>query len=677
MRILTVSSGKMKAIKLKLCILCCLLLTSEVFSQSAAEVVIGRHKEFLVRNRAAVSVDSIVKHYDDQRRQWVNIDYNDQQRAGWRLAEHLNNVLYLGLAFVDQDSEHFKEQKLKSILEGALQNWLDKRYKSSNWWHNEIGIPAIMRDIVVVLKNELSPLQLDGCLSVIAQHSVKGTGANLTWSGDVGLFYGLLTGEYKKVKEYARLLQNEVRISDGEGLKPDFSFHQHKERLQMYQYGAAFLLTNTRLAWVLRDTEWQYDAEKIDLLLGMLLNGWQWMARGMHTVPGTMDRSITRKNATKAADVTLYIPMLIDLKPGERSALQTLYKSQVGSRKILKGFKYFPYSDMAAYHTPDFSFFLKTISTRTLSTESINRENLKGRLLNSGDHYIVRSGNEYANMMPVWDWQRLPGITAFADAAVIDKKDFAGSVTNGSSGLTAMEYSLRDSQSTKSLTAKKLWVNHKNYLVCLVTDINMHNVETAYTTLDQSRFLTDIFIDNRKVGFGKYEIKEGEYVYQNEIVYKALFNDKMHLFSGPVSGSWYSINNSYADQKVVENVFMPYIDHHPGQGQAGYLIAYAKNKKKAEKINAGKDIVVLANDSSKQVIAIGKKNYFGAFYSQASFTAKGIHFSVDRPCLVIISGNKLSISDPARKGGAVNLTYNGKRFEIVLLPDGTTTTIKL
>jgi|GEM_PF-5264917 len=43
----------------------------------------------------------------------------------------------------------------------------------------------------------------------------------------------------------------------------------------MYQYGTSFLLNNIRLAWELRGTEWQYEEAKIDLLVGMLLNGWQ------------------------------------------------------------------------------------------------------------------------------------------------------------------------------------------------------------------------------------------------------------------------------------------------------------------------------------------------------------------------------------------------------------------
>jgi len=97
------------------------------------------------------------------------------------------------------------------------------------------------------------------------------------------------------------------------------------------------------------------------------------MARGVNTVPGTRDRSISRIDAIRAADVTRYIPLFIDLKPGKKSELLSLYRSQTSSKKFLKGFKYFPYSDMTTFHKRNFSFFLKTISTRTMEPYDIGQ----------------------------------------------------------------------------------------------------------------------------------------------------------------------------------------------------------------------------------------------------------------------------------------------------------------
>jgi|ADGO01.1.fsa_nt_gi Polysaccharide lyase family 8, super-sandwich domain. len=99
-------------------------------------------------------------------------------------------------------------------------------------------------------------------------------------------------------------------------------------------------------------------------------------------------------------------------------------------------------------------FFLKTISSRTLPTESINNENLKGRLLHSGDAYLVRDGKEYYDLMPVWDWNLLPGVTVFPGAAAAARLPWVGGVSNGMSGAAVMDYQLTDEKGG-SLTAKK------------------------------------------------------------------------------------------------------------------------------------------------------------------------------------------------------------------------------
>jgi len=73
------------------------------------------------------------------------------------------------------------------------------------------------------------------------------------------------------------------------------------------------------------------------------------------------------------------------------------------------------------WHSPEASYFIKTLSTRTLPMESINNENQLGVQLNSGDTYLIRNGTEYFDLMPVWDWQHVPGVT-WAEHAVAPKR---------------------------------------------------------------------------------------------------------------------------------------------------------------------------------------------------------------------------------------------------------------
>jgi chondroitin AC lyase len=157
----------------------------------------------------------------------------------------------------------------------------------------------------------------------------------------------------------------EIHITTDDGIQPDYSFHQHGARLQMYQYGAAFLKGNTRIAWQLRGTKWSYPHEKINMLIDFVLNGWQWMARGIYTVPGTIDRSCSRRDALSNADLRDMLPYLTQLDPGKANEFQAMLLRQNNSGTPLNGFRYYPYSDFTVYHQKDFSFFLKTISSRT------------------------------------------------------------------------------------------------------------------------------------------------------------------------------------------------------------------------------------------------------------------------------------------------------------------------
>ncbi|HWB94158.1 MAG TPA: glycoside hydrolase family 2 TIM barrel-domain containing protein, partial [Puia sp.] len=227
----------------------------------------------------------------DSTGRWADIDYLDTQRANWQPLRHLERVRALALAWSKPGSPHYHDPALWSTITLTLDHWLKKRYHNSNWWHNEIGVPQYMRDIIVLLRDTLDPHRLAAALQVLGQCRVQGhgQGANLVWSADLGLHLGALKGNDTLIRKCARLLADEVQITNRDGLQPDYSFHQHGARLQEYQYGAAYLQGNVRLAWELQGTSWAYPEEKVQLLAHFVLDSWQWMARGIHTVPGTID----------------------------------------------------------------------------------------------------------------------------------------------------------------------------------------------------------------------------------------------------------------------------------------------------------------------------------------------------------------------------------------------------
>ena len=213
----------------------CLLFVQTLFAQ--ADTVLNRYKQYLFRTFDAWDDAGQLQASLSSDGRWSDIDYNDQERGGWKPLLHLKRLRQLAYAYANPQSKFYHQTQTLHSIKLALGDWLQHRYKCPNWWHNEIGVPQQMRDVIILIGQSLSPAQLGGALEILGQYRVQNnsTGANLTWSADLGLHYGLLTKDSALVQKCRDLLINEIKITTGDGVQPDYSFHQHDKRLQMYQ----------------------------------------------------------------------------------------------------------------------------------------------------------------------------------------------------------------------------------------------------------------------------------------------------------------------------------------------------------------------------------------------------------------------------------------------------------
>ena len=650
-------------------------VTQKSFAQT--DTILNRYKRYLLQT---VKPESDIKQIAaalNANGQWNDLNYQDTEPANWKLLIHLKRVKDLALVWSNPKSSFYHQAAIRKCIDAALGHWLKKRYKSSNWWHNEIGVPQQIRDIIVLMERDLSPKQSEGALEVLAQYHVydNATGANLTWSADLGFHYGLLTGNRELMQKCHDLMVNEIKITSSEGVQPDYSFHQHGSRLQMFQYGKAFLWENVRIAWEFRHTVYAFPQDKIDILSDFVLQGWQWMARGIHTVPGTMDRSASRKNELHAADIRPLIPYLIELMPGKKDSFDNISKNQNGLGSLC-GFRYFPYSDFTAYHQKDFSFFLKTISERTLATESINHENLKGHLLNSGDAYLIRDGDEYYNLMPVWNWEYLPGVTSFNGADKIKRLPFAGGVSDGKSGLIAMDYFLQDKNGNRSISAKKSWFCFGNTVVCLVAGLKGNNVDSAYTALDQCRWRGDVVVNGKNLmNAGDHLFSHCKWIYHSGFTYIPIDDADINVQLQTVTGSWQNINKSETDELVKEKIFMPVLlcnDLYKAQSFA-YILSSCKDFKEANKISKMPGFKIVRNDTICQAMLLDDDSLMSSFFAPGSVHFKNMELSVDRPCLILLKNSRLYATDPVHIGGTLHVRLKDRTYLLLLNAEGLST----
>lgn len=602
--------------------------------------------------------------------QWPDIAYQSNDPAAWPALNHLDRIRGMAMFWFKGNANNQKG-KLWACIDRGINHWLSTKYQSGNWWFNEIGVPQRIRDIILLTNGKLTANQLQGLKGVLGQFKLRGVGANLIWSADLAIHAGALNNDTNLIATACGLLDKEIKISTEEGIQPDFSYHQHQARLQIYHYGNSYLKDNVRISWQLKGTPWALEQQKINILGDFVIEGWRWMARGIYTVPATVDRAATRAAYLKNAGLGIYLSYLMELLPEKHKIFEEILKAQQHDQNLVTGYKYFPYSDFAAYHQAEFSFFLKTLSSRTEATEKINGENSKGDFLNFGNTYFVRNGKEYTDMMPVWDWNKLPGTTNFEGATKINRQNFAGGLSSGKTGFSVMQ--LASSNATQNLSAQKLWANYKNVMVCLIADITLSSSGgKVFTVLDQARVQGKIVVGNPKnnLANGQYSYEKLGWIFHEGLSYIPIGGTNIELLVDTVSGSWKDINNSGSNNRVLETVFMPSLIHGK-KPEAAYAVAFTGSVGATQKLVANPNWKVLSNTKSCQAIAFDQKVLMVAFREAGAYKLGKRRVSVNRPCLILIEEEQVFLADPLFTGGELQIKIDTKPYLVNLPKNGT------
>jgi chondroitin AC lyase len=608
---------------------------------------------------------------------WPDIDYANRAGGAWQTLAHLRRVRILAREIESPNSPWYQSEHAWSIIERALTHWATQRYQNPNWWQNQIGTPQVMRDIIVLLGDRLEGEARAGALAVLHQLKLMdaGIGANTVWSAELALMAAAIERDAVVAKRASALIAGEIVMGAEQGIQDDYSFLQHGARLQQFHYGSSFFKDTVRLAWLLRGTTWAVPAEKAALLAEFALQGNKWMRVGRATVPGTLDRAASRPGALAGADMEQELRLLEELLPA-RSSDPAWRALRTGS---VSGFRAFPRADFAAHHRGGVGFFLKTISTRTEITETLSRENQKGRKLNWGDHYVLTPQTDYVDLPPVWNWDLLPGVTSSVEMTAVHRKPFVGSVSNDDCGAVAMDYRVGDAEQTM-LTARKFWVMKDGMMIALIAGLEAsRSGEPVRTALDQRRLKGEITLvtqdGTQTVSQSEAsEVRRGvKWIHHDGLVYAPLGDEPLTLLAGPVTGSWHAINLNYADVPVTESMFLPVLEHgrELRNQTSGFLIATAPTAADAEMIFSRPSWQVLRNDSKVQAVAFADGTVMAVFSEAGAVTlSSGLELKVTAPCLVLLENDGLRASDPTHGGRKIGVILGDKSYSVECPRDG-------
>ena len=583
---------------------------------------------------------------------WPDVNYADAQRGPWATVEHLKRAQTLASAaqLPGNEAALWREAALR-----ALDFWLAHDYRNPNWWHNVIGVPQRVGEIALLLEDQLSPAQKDGVNAILDRSTLSKnaanykTGANLVWLARNQITRGVLMNERAPIDAAFEAIWREIAVAapGAEGVQSDNSFHQHGPVLYLAGYGAAFSSDAATFAELARDTRWQIAPEKLKILRDFVLDGQQWATRNGIFEPGARGREITRPGTARiSASTARRLATLAPERRDELDDLQARAHNKAGAGALV-GNHYFWQSDFMAHQRPGFYASARGYSTRVANTDSyINGEGKLSHHIADGANFLLRRGDEYDAIFPVWNWQRVPGTTVEQTSETPDPRrvrrmnasGFVGGVSDGRDGVMALDLK------REGLSARKAWFFMGDQYACLGAGITSAD-HAVSTSINQTLLQGAIESSRGPIVAEQNDLRGVNWVRHDDVIYQ-IVDGAAHLFAGPRQGNWNTIGTS--DKAVKQSVFDLWIDH--GMRPVGATYAYIVRPGAASDFDAT-DVQIIANTPVLQAVWQREGRALGVvFYEAGRAVAPKWSLSVDKPCLALArareNGVEVTLSNP-------------------------------
>ncbi len=601
---------------------------------------------------------------------WGDIDYADQSRSGWAPSYHADRLRTMAVAYSDPASPLFRDRALSKALHRGLAWWFAGNFRCPNWWYNQIGVPKMMGAVFLLLEAELGGEELQHAIQYMENSRLGQTGQNSVWLAENVLVRSLLQGDEELFLRARAAILKELRIHEtGEGIRPDYSFHQHGPQQQFGNYGLAFANTEAYWTRMFNGTKYALTEEQLAVLRNYLLQGMRFTVWNGFMNVGACGRQLFRGSLRgKALSLGKAVRNMQEADTAYRKQYEAFYHTDIaaGTRRNVSrcrttGTRFFPFSDYGVYWSDKWGAELKLSSSRVIGSETVNSENLLGKYLGMGALFLYRTGSEYRDIFPVWDWTKLPGVTAYDTEALFPGKIGAATYRNehafvgglsghGPSGGAAMVVK------SDGLTALKSWFFLLDTVVCLGSGIRGEQPYRITTAVEQ------------KNGGAPVTVLE-EYKGQpiacryDKIVYASLDNQPLRISADTSTGNWNRVAAFYDTTEVRKPRFTLWFDH--GVAPASACYAYALFPGQENVVSKPR---IIRQDEQVHAVQMGKYLQCVFFQPDSLLLAEGVVLRVDRPCIVqmiqklpVSKGEyQLALCDPSWQEETLMFTLTGK-----------------
>jgi len=598
---------------------------------------------------------------------WPDIDYTDKTRGGWPVNDHLVRLNNMAILYKNAGTKFTGDQNLEKKIIAGLNFWLQNDFICPNWWYPQIGVPKVLAPVMLLLEDKLTPAQMDAGIKILDRAKIGMTGQNKVWlSGNV-IYKSLLSGDVPAVEAAVKAIQEEIVVSEGEGIQADYSFHQHGTQQQFGNYGSAYAGDMLKWANIFQNTPFQFDPGKIAILRNYLLQGMRWIMWKHKMDISACGRQLFPNAQTEKANS---IQRIFNKMPLVDNDFKDQYLAGMND---FNGNNHFWKSDMTVHRRDNFYASVKMSSTRVGGAESCNDENIQGYHLGDGATYFYQSNNEYTDIFPFWDWKMIPGTTAFHNDLPLPvlpcsgyniASDFVGGVSDGMNGVATLAYN-RD-----SLNAQKSWFFFDDAIICLGAGIRSNENKEIRTTINQGFLHGDVLVKQaatQVVSPGEHKLDNVLWVIHDNWGYFFPGKANLALNNREQDGDWHNVLKRMPATTIKESIFTLWFNHHT-QPKADRYAYYVFPAARAENMDArAAALEVTENSTMRQVVENTKKQVAGLVFVQAAEanTKTFGKISADKPCVLLITKKyavqEISIADPTHKQTSVVVSLQGNR----------------
>lgn len=619
-----------------------------------------------------------------------NINYVDLSRtASFPQRRHTAGLVTLARAHETEGNPYYLNKDLLNKIILATNYWVENDFVGDNWHNNQITTPGNLVHLMLLIGEKLPEKLVEKAQPIIGRANMNASGARP--SGDRIVIAGILAKNLLFIQDKAtfdeiiKIIANEIKFNTGDrGMQHDYSFHHRVDRVNnttSYGYGK---YANAFGEWAdyVAGTSYAFKKENINQLVDYYLDGvYKQLVYGIYEDISVKNRSIANRSTFKAKGI-LEIERLLRSTSYRKKELKEIVKLRNGEITPTLSFaKFFWQSEHFVLQRPNYYTTVRMFSSRNKNMEKpYNGPGITTHHRADGTNYLMLKGDEYHNIWPIYDWQKISGTTVLQkpelhDGGSIQKAgtmDFVGAVENGKNGAVGFDF-VSPHDGTK---AKKAWFFFDQSYVCLGTAIKGEKDLPVATTVDQVLIRSSISTmqSGKKAAplpQGMHKISRLKWLYHGNIGYIFPDDSKVHVSNKVETGRWSAITDqkNISNKLVSDEVLKIWFDHgiNPQNESYAYMVFPGISENKLKSIyDAGTPYRILSNSKKLQAVKNKEEQQVQAVFYQPGMLQleNKLSLKMDNSGIILIELHQgkvqaISISDPSRKQKEIKFRLDG------------------